>query len=103
MAVTNLVRETARDVALNGSANAGVNVASAAKGGFSRFWLTLRQTFHEVVAGIFAVLALAWLQSAIRAWTRDVSQWLVGAAFGVAVLLAAFAWTSFRRARQLRP
>lgn len=73
-----------------------------AKGGFARFWRTLKQLFHEVVAGIFAVLALAWLQSAIRAWTRDVSHWLVGAAFGVAVLLAVFAWTSFRRALQLR-
>jgi hypothetical protein len=69
--------------------------------GFARFWLTLRQLFHEVVGGVFAVLALAWLQSAIRAWTRDVSLWLVCAAFGVTVLLAGFAWTSFRRARQL--
>jgi hypothetical protein len=55
-----------------------------------------------VVAGIFAVLALAWLQSAIRAWTQDVAHWLVFAAFGVAVLLAVFAWTSFRRSRQIR-
>ena len=52
--------------------------------------------------GVFAVLALAWLQSAIRAWTRDVSHWLVFVALGVTVLLAVFAWTSFRRARQLR-
>jgi hypothetical protein len=53
------------------------------------------------VAGVFAVLALAWLQSAIRAWTRDVAHWLVFAAFGVAVLLGVFAWTSFRRSRQV--
>ena len=99
--MTNLVRETARDVAPNGASDG--HVTSTAAGGFSRFWRTLKQTFHEVVAAIFAVLALAWLQSAIRAWTRDVSQWLIGAAFGVAVLLAVFAWTSFRRSRQLRP
>ena len=99
--MTNLIRETARDVAPNGASDA--HVTSTAAGGFSRFWRTLKQTFHEVVAAIFAVLALAWLQSAIRAWTRDVSQWLIGAAFGVAVLLAVFAWTSFRRSRQLRP
>ena len=74
----------------------------AAKGGFARVWRTLKQLFHEGVAGVFAVLALAWLQSAIRAWTRDVSHWLVFAALGVTVLLAVFAWTSFRRARQLR-
>lgn len=104
MAVTNLLRETARDVTVNGAGNAvtDAHVTSPARGGFSRFWCTLRQTFHEVVAAIFAVLALAWLQSAIRACTRDVSRWLIGAAFGVAVLLAVFAWTSFRRSRQLR-
>jgi hypothetical protein len=74
----------------------------AAKGGFARFWRALKQLFHEVVAGVFAVLALAWLQSAIRAWTQDVARWLVFAAFGVAILLAVFAWTSFRRSRQIR-
>jgi ABC-type Fe3+ transport system permease subunit len=73
----------------------------AANGGFRRVWRTLKQLFHELVAGVFAVLALAWLQSAIRAWTRDVAHWLVVAAFGVAVLLAGFAWTSFRRSRQI--
>ena len=73
----------------------------AGKGGFARVWRTLKQLFHELVAGVFAVLALAWLQSAIRAWTRDVAHWLVFAAFGVAVLLAVFAWTSFRRSRQI--
>jgi hypothetical protein len=55
-----------------------------------------------VVAGVFAVLALAWLQSATRAWTQDVAHWLVFAAFGMAVLLGVFAWTSFRRSRQIR-
>jgi hypothetical protein len=72
------------------------------RSGFARFWRTLRQLFHEVVAGMFAVLALAWLESALRAWTRDVSHWLVAVAAGVAILLAVFAWTSFRRARELR-
>ena len=85
---------------------AATNLVSSAppneKRGFAQFWLTLRQLFHEVVGGVFAVLALAWLQSAIRAWTRDVSHWLVFVALGVTVLLAVFAWTSFRRARQLR-
>jgi chromate transport protein ChrA len=76
-------------------------VAASEKRGFRRFWRALRQLFHEVVAAVFAVLALAWLQSAFRAWTRDVSHWVVIAACGVALLLAAFSWTSFRRARQL--
>jgi hypothetical protein len=81
---------------------APANAQTNAKGGFARFWLTLRQLFHEIVGGVFAVLALAWLQSAIRAWTRDVSHWLVAAAIAVTALMAVFSWTSFRRARQLR-
>ena len=71
------------------------------KGGFARVWRTLRQLFHEVVGGVFAVLALAWLQSAVRAWTRDVAHWLVYTACAVAVILAIFSWTSFRRAREI--
>jgi hypothetical protein len=74
----------------------------AAKSGFARFWRTLRQLFHEVVGGVFAVLALVWVQSAIRAWTRDVAHWLVFAACGVAIVLGIFAWTSFQRSRQIR-
>jgi hypothetical protein len=74
----------------------------AAKGGFARFWRTLRQIFHEIVGGVFAVLALVWVQSAIRAWTRDVAHWLVFAAIGVAVAMGIFSWTSFRRSRQIR-
>jgi glycerol uptake facilitator-like aquaporin len=89
MAVTNLVSGAPNDLA-------------KARGGFARAWRTLRQLFHEIVGGIFLVLSLAWLQSAIRAWTRDVAHWLVGLAFGIAIVMAAFAWTSFRRARQLR-
>jgi len=72
------------------------------KQGFQRFWSTLKQLFHELVGGVFAVLSLAWLQSAIRAWTRDVAHWLLAAACCVAAVLAIFSWTSFRRARQLR-
>jgi len=51
---------------------------------------------------VFVVLSLAWLQSAIRAWTRDVAHWLVAVAFAIAVLLAVLGWTSFHSARQLR-
>jgi uncharacterized YccA/Bax inhibitor family protein len=72
------------------------------KTGFARLWYTLRQLFHEVMGGFFAVLALVWLQSAIRAWTHDVARSLVAAAFGVAMLLGVFAWGSFRRARRIQ-
>jgi hypothetical protein len=70
-------------------------------GGFARLWRTLKQLFHEMVGAVFAVLALAWIQSAIRAWSRDGARWLVATALLVAAVMAAFSFTSFRRARQI--
>jgi hypothetical protein len=75
--------------------------APAERSGFARFWLALRQLFHELVGGVFAVLALAWVQSAIRAWSRDGARWLVATAFLVAAVMAVFSFTSFRRARRV--
>lgn len=69
--------------------------------GFARLWRTLKQLFHELVGAVFAVLAFAWLQSAIRAWTHDGARWLVATAFFVALVMAAFSFTSFRRARKI--
>ena len=71
------------------------------QGGFRRLWRALRQLFHEGIAAVFAVLALGWLNAALRAWTRDVAGWLIGLAVAVALLFAFFAVTSFRRARKL--
>ena len=83
---------------------AATNVAPgtpAQKSGFGRFWHALKQLFHELVGAVFAVLAFAWVQSAIRAWTRDGARWLVATAFVVAAVMAVFSWTSFRRARRV--
>jgi glycerol uptake facilitator-like aquaporin len=70
-------------------------------GGFRRLWRVLRQLFHEMVGAVFAVLALAWLNSAVRAWTRDVAPWLIAIAIAVTALFVFFAVTQFRRARRL--
>ena len=77
-------------------------VTTTRRSGFTRFWSTLKQLFHELVGAVFAVLAFAWVQSAIRAWTRDVAHWLVATAFAVAAVMGIFSWTSFRRARKLQ-
>jgi len=69
--------------------------------GSRRLWRTIRQVFHEVVGAMFAVLAFGWLNSAFRAWTRDVAHWLIGVSVAVAVLFVLFAVSSFRRSRQL--
>jgi hypothetical protein len=64
-------------------------------------WRVARQIFHEAIAGIFAVLAFAWANAALRSWTRDAAHWLVGVAIATAGLMVVFSWTSFRRARRL--
>ena len=69
--------------------------------GFRRLWRTVKQIFHEVVGAMFAVLAIGWLSSAFRAWTRDVAYWLIAMAVAVAGLFVLFAVSSFRRSRQL--
>jgi hypothetical protein len=69
--------------------------------GFRRLWRTVKQIFHEVVGAMFAVLAFGWLNSAFRAWTRDVAYWLIAMAIVVAGIFVGFAVSSFRRSRQL--
>ena len=69
--------------------------------GFKRLWRVLKQLFYEAVGAIFGVLAFAWLNSALRAWTRDVAHWLIGVSIAVALLFVFFAVSSFRRARSL--
>lgn len=80
---------------------AGAASVSQPQGGFRRFWRTLKQLFHEMVGAVFAVLALAWLNAAFRAWTRDVAHWLIAIAGAMALLFVFFAVTSFRCARKL--
>jgi hypothetical protein len=69
--------------------------------GFARVWRALKQLFHELVGALFAVLALAWLNAALRSWNRDAAHWLIALAVVVALLFVFFAITSFRRARKL--
>ena len=83
------------------STAANAATTSRQQGGFHRFWRALRQLFHEVVAAVFAVLALGWLNAALRAWTRDAARWLVGIAVSMALLFLFFAATSFRKSRKL--
>lgn len=75
--------------------------ASSQPQGFRRLWRVLRQLFHEFVGAVFAILALGWFNAAFRAWTRDVSRWLIAVAVAMAALLVFFAVTSFRQARRL--
>lgn len=69
--------------------------------GFKRLWRVARQIFYETVGAMFAILAFGWLNSAFRAWTRDVAHWLIAVSIGVALVFVFFAVSSFRRARSL--
>ncbi|HLZ12645.1 MAG TPA: hypothetical protein VKP58_08670 [Candidatus Acidoferrum sp.] len=69
--------------------------------GFRRFWLALKQLFHELVGALFAVFALFWAQNALRAWSMDAAHWLVGTSALLAILMTAFSFTSFRNARRV--
>ncbi|HYA62717.1 MAG TPA: hypothetical protein VED66_05905 [Candidatus Sulfotelmatobacter sp.] len=80
---------------------AGTAPRSPGLRGFRRLLRVLKQLFYEVVGAVFAVLAFGWLNSAFRAWTRDVAHWLIGVSVAVALLFVFFAVSSFRRARQL--
>jgi hypothetical protein len=71
------------------------------RGGFGRLWRALKQLFHEIMGALFAIVALAWLSSAFRAWNRDAARWVMGLAVLVTALFVYFAVSSFRRARKL--
>jgi hypothetical protein len=80
---------------------ATATAASQQQGGFRRFWRALKQLFHEITGAVFGVLALGWLNAALRAWTRDAARWLVGLAVAIALLFVFFAVTSFRKSRKI--
>ena len=83
------------------SSAASLPGARIKRGGFGRLWRTLKQLFHEVIGALFAVLAFAWLNAAIRAWSRDAAYWLVAIAAMLGGLFLYFAFTSFRRSREI--
>jgi glycerol uptake facilitator-like aquaporin len=69
--------------------------------GFKRLWRVAKQLFYEAVGAMFGIMAFAWLNSALRGWTRDVAHWLIGVSIAVALLFIFFAVSSFRRSRSL--
>ncbi len=70
-------------------------------GGFRRMWRALKQLFYEMTGAAFAILALVWLNTALRAWTRDTAHWLLAVVLAVAAIFVFFAVSSFRRAKKI--
>ena len=65
-------------------------------------WRVTRQLFHETTGALFGLFA-AWAAFAVwRQWKQRPALWLMGFAIVNAIMMAAFAFASFRRARRVR-
>ena len=65
-------------------------------------WRIARQIFHETAGALFFVFAVVGAASAWREWRKGSEEWLIGISAGFALMMAAFAWASFRSARRVR-
>jgi hypothetical protein len=61
----------------------------------------MRQLFHEITGAVFAVLAVAAVSSAVRAWENGTAKWIAALPLAYAMLMVYFSVTSFRSARRV--
>jgi glycerol uptake facilitator-like aquaporin len=66
------------------------------------FWRITKQLFHETTGALFAVFAgyggyIVW-----KEWKHGPTPWLMGVGAVYAVMMGAFAFGSFRRAKRVR-
>jgi len=65
-------------------------------------WRVTRQLFHETTGALFGLFA-AWAAFAVwKQWKHRPVLWLMGFAIAYAIMMAGFAFASFRRARRVR-
>ena len=65
-------------------------------------WRVTRQLFHEATGALFGVFAAYGAYAAWRQWKQRPILWVMGFAIVYAIMMAAFAFGSFRRARRVR-
>lgn len=65
-------------------------------------WRVTRQLFHEATGALFGVFAAYGAYAAWRQWKLRPILWVMGFAIVYAVMMAAFAFGAFRRARRVR-
>jgi hypothetical protein len=65
-------------------------------------WRVARQVFHEATGALFGLFAAYGLLLAWRQWHHRPILWLVGFAVLYALMMAAFAFGAFRRAKRVR-
>jgi hypothetical protein len=66
------------------------------------WWRVARQLFHELTGALFIVFAgyggfVVW-----REWKHHPAPWAIGFVVIYALMMAAFGFTAFRRARRVR-
>ena len=61
-----------------------------------------RQLFHETTGAIFIIFAIYGVLAAWRQWKLHPVAWIMGIAIVYALMMAAFAYLSFRQARRVR-
>ena len=77
-------------------------LAVALRGFLATLWRLLRQLLHEVAGALFVLFALLGCVSVWREWKRGSAAWLIGVVAAFTVMMAAFAFSSFRSARRLK-
>jgi glycerol uptake facilitator-like aquaporin len=65
-------------------------------------WRVARQLFYEATGAMFGLFALYGALAAWRQWKSQPALWLMCFTIGYAVMMAAFAFVSFRSARRVR-
>ncbi|MFZ0739758.1 MAG: hypothetical protein WA002_13305 [Candidatus Acidiferrales bacterium] len=69
---------------------------------FRTLWKAARQLFHEMTGTLFALFAVSGVLALWRQWTGPRIHWLLAATILYVLMMALFAWTSFRSARRVR-
>jgi hypothetical protein len=77
-------------------------VASKPRGFFRALWRAARQVFHETIGAVFFVLALVWMNAALRYWRQHAPNWEWRTSVGFALVMVVFGFVSFRAARRVR-
>jgi glycerol uptake facilitator-like aquaporin len=65
-------------------------------------WRVTRQLFYEATGAMFGLFSLYGALAAWRQWKNRPALWLMCFTIGYAVMMAAFAFVSFRSARRVR-
>ena len=62
----------------------------------------IRHLFHEVAGAFFLLFAVIGGANAWRHWQQGSKLWVLGIALAFTLMMAAFAFASFRSARRMR-